>query len=97
MLSGAGFGRGIITATLDGDEHTLEVCVGSVMIASADGSYWQVFPDGGIKSVSGSNIHPDASTLIKNNAILSDLTSTSTATAVTCYLLNLKSYALKPQ
>ena len=96
--AGTGFGKSTVYATY-GDQvpASLDIYVGTVVIFGGDGSYWQVFPDGSTQPVLAKDIHPDANTLIRNNAILSDLTTNSTSTAVTCYLLNLESFTLKPK
>ncbi|RKH21374.1 hypothetical protein D7X74_01455 [Corallococcus sp. CA047B] len=100
-VSGSGFGKSTVFATFTDNANKLhtaqqDIYVGTVVIAGANGSFWQVFSDGGIRPISDTDVHPDAQTMIKNNAIFSDLTGNSTSTAVTCYLLNLKSYTIKP-
>jgi hypothetical protein len=94
-FSGTGFGKATITAQFEGAEARLDICVGSVVIAGADGSYWQVFSDGSVKLMDQRTLREDITTLVKNNAIIADLTDNSTPFAVTCYLLNLKSFTPK--
>lgn len=101
---GRAFGLVNITVTdSQGDEGTLELYVGSVVIVGADGSYCQVFADGSAQPVDPKHVDPRITTLVGSNAIVADITGmasttpspgTPTAPAVTCYVLNLKSFAL---
>jgi len=96
-----GFGKTTITAIYKAPTGNLiasmDLYVGSVLIAGSDGMYWQVYPDGSSHVLHEKDLIGDVQTLVKNNTVVADLTANSTATAVTCYLLNLKSFMPKPQ
>lgn len=93
MIAGLGFGKTTIAAQTDTERAELVICVGTVVIAGADGQHWQVFSDGSIKLLAAEKVAQDIPKLLKDNAIVADLTVPSTATAVTCYLLNLTNFA----
>jgi hypothetical protein len=94
-IEGTGFGQITVTAS-QGSESSpgYSFYVGSVLIAGADGNYWQLFSDGSAQSIKSTDLNSTVPTLVTSNAIISDLTAQSTADAVTCYVLNLKSFAL---
>lgn len=110
QVTGRGFGLVTIMAIVEGSKEQpapLTICVGSVLILGADGQYWLVYPDGSIEKIPMERIHKDVATLRDSNAIVADLNGvpprtqhghTSPSEAVTCYVLNLASFAFdKPK
>jgi hypothetical protein len=91
-----GFGKVKITATYKNDQVDMWLWVGTVVIAGADGDYWQVYADGSIKKMEEKDLSPTIVNMVKDKVIIADLTGNSSATAVTCYLLNLKSFNPMP-
>ncbi|WP_375766589.1 hypothetical protein NR798_33565 [Archangium gephyra] len=95
-FTGRGFGKTTITASAPGYEPvSLELYIGSVVIVGSDHMYWRVYSYGEAKKMDPGELKGDVGILIKNNAIVADLTMASTPTAVTCYLLNLQSFRPK--
>lgn len=98
---GTGFGQVNLIVTDDGNlpcvPGTLTLWVGSVVISGADGNFWllKAGQPMSITPLDPRNLDPAVHTLIDSNAVLADLTDQSTATAVTCYLLNLASFVPK--
>ncbi|MFP2924692.1 hypothetical protein ACLESO_05635 [Pyxidicoccus sp. 3LG] len=105
---GIGFGQVKIIATDAAQEvqGTLTLFVGSVIIAGADGMYWQVQydPKKGCPVISKFDAPLRGSTLdilIKSNAVVADLTDADPKmlpdpiALVTCYVLNLNSFTDK--
>jgi hypothetical protein len=102
-VTGRAFGLAYIKVTDSSSkkqEATLELYVGSVVIVGADDSYWQVFSDGTTKPHVG--VDSRVTVLVDANAIVADITGsdpqerssgTPPAEAVTCYMLNLASFA----
>jgi hypothetical protein len=109
-VEGVGFGQVTINATDEDQTETFTLYVGSVVIAGADGLYWQLTADGQATRLKPTQMDPEVLNLVNANAIVADLTRKSKAKAVTsvaanttptpseavtCYVLNLKSFTLK--
>ncbi|HEX8822901.1 MAG TPA: hypothetical protein VF794_23440 [Archangium sp.] len=93
---GIGFGKVTLTVTdKDGDSEPFTLYVGSVIIAAADHQYWQLTSDGAVTSLTLPEKDNPVVNLVNANAIVADLTPMPTSDAVTCYVLNLKSFTLK--
>ncbi|WP_164015004.1 hypothetical protein [Pyxidicoccus trucidator] len=102
VVTGRAFGLvKIAVKATSGDFETLNLYVGSVVIVGADNNHWQVFADGTTKP------HVEVDSRVKSmvdcNAVVADITGIASTTpspgtppseAVTCYVLNLKSFAL---
>lgn len=86
-----GFGKTTIAATTGTEWAFLDLYIGSVLIAGMDGRYWQVHSDGSTRRVDQEDLALSVKGLVHSPAQVADLTATSTATAVTCYLLNIRS------
>ena len=106
-ITGRGFGRVIITATVQDCEEApvpLVLYVGSALILGADGNNWQVYPDGSITIIQNKALHKHVKILRASNAVLADLNGVSPggpleneppSEAVTCYVLNLASFTFE--
>jgi hypothetical protein len=82
-----------VTATVNGtsEVETLKLYVGSVVIVGADGRNCQVFSDGSVNA--DVKVDSRVNSIVDCNAIVADLTDmAASAEAVTCYVLNLKSF-----
>jgi hypothetical protein len=109
-VEGSGFGVTTIMGNSNGIfGPTLELYVGSVIIAGADGNSWQIFSDGSSKLLSSDQISKRIQGLEGKNILFADVGNNNiydatpnpkepsepkpetSATAVTCYLLNLQS------
>ncbi|WP_205520255.1 hypothetical protein [Pyxidicoccus caerfyrddinensis] len=98
-VSGRAFGRtSIEVSDGSGGSEILALYVGSVVIVGADGSHCQVFADGSAKRIDPDEVDPRITALVDSNAIVADITGQAKAVApsseaVTCYVLNLASFA----